>query len=218
MGERFKRKGSFRHFLLQNAISLITLVLFTASAFFTVQVVLMRQQLRYSDPSLFQNGDIVQVFKVVDGDEVRIAVSDAADPETSSTVVRLLGIKSFDATVSDPMLSEYGKICFDYLKSCAEGKLARLEIPEKRLGDKGRLLGTLFLEDETGAYTLDLCSELIARGYTLVYTRYDFERMQTYLEIQNRAKQDHSGFWGNPRIASKAEALNMIWMEEKTGD
>lgn len=206
-------KSRIALFLEQYNISLLTVILLAASLYFFVGAHRMRSATTASNPHLFSTGDIVDIVNVVDGDEVLIG-----DGEGNNTLFRLLGIKSFSATVSDPLLSEYGKICFTYLKAKTANQTARLEIADKGLDTEGRLLGTLFLKDSQGAYTVDLGLDLVQKGYTLVYTRFDFAGMKGYLDIQKLAQEEKAGLWSNERITARALALQLLWDEEKQND
>jgi endonuclease YncB( thermonuclease family) len=194
-------------------ICILTAGLLGCSAFFFIGAQRTRSLTEADHPELFADGDIVEVLKVIDGDELLIG-----DDRDGTTKFRILGIKSFSATVSDPLLSEYGKICFDYLDAVVVGKKARLLVADKGLDDEGRLLGTLFTEDGDGEYMSDLAVDLLGKGYTLVYTRFDFPEMAEYLDVQRRAKQANTGFWSNERIAARAESMLLLWKEEKNRD
>jgi len=192
---------------------MIILCLLSAALYFTFGVQRLLDRIHSSNPDAFTTGDIVTVVDVIDGDELLIE-SQAGVP----TRLRLLGIKSFSPTVSDPLLSEYGKICFDYLKARVSDQPVRLEIAEKVLDGEGRLLGTLFLKNPAGAYTIDLARDLVDKGYTLVYTRYRFEKMADYLAAQQGARALYNGFWSNDIITVRSLALLKLWEEEAAND
>ncbi|MHC4119191.1 MAG: thermonuclease family protein [Planctomycetota bacterium] len=206
-------KSRIAPFLAQHNISILTGILLAASLYFFVGANRMRSATTASNPHLFSTGDIVDIVNVVDGDEVLIG-----DGKGNNTLFRLLGIKSFSATVSDPLLSEYGKICFTYLKAKTANQKAGLEIADKELDTEGRLLGTLFLKGSQGEYTVDLGLDLVRKGYTLVYTRFDFAGMKDYLGVQKLAQEEKAGLWSNERIAARALALQLLWDEEKQND
>lgn len=200
-------------FLGKHNIRILTFLLVIASAYFFTGAQKIRSITSASNPELFSNGDIVNIIEVIDGDEVLIG-----DGKGGNTLVRLLGIQSFSSTVSDPLLSGYGQICFQYLKTRTMEQKAKIEISSKRLDNEGRLLGTLFLLDTQNTYTVDLALELVEKGYTLVYTKYDFANMNDYLQIQNQAKQQNAGFWSDERIQEKALSLQVLWDEERLND
>jgi len=226
MNQNIKRPGKLAkciRFLGKYSVSILTVSLLLASGFFIMQVNQLKASLRKSHHEVFKTGDRIRILEILDGDEMLIKRDEgsddlAAEKGDNETVVRLLGIKSFNPSVSDPLLSQYGKICFQYLKARAEGQMATIDIPEKRLGGRGRLIGTVFLKDSSGAFTVDLAGDLIEKGYTLVYTKYDFDNMEEYLRVQADARERLSGFWSNAGIAAKADSLNLIWQEGRTDD
>jgi len=191
-------------------MSILACVLLTMSGYFywgSRQRQAITETIR---PELFNSGDLVDVVMAVDGDEVIIG-----NGAGETTKFRILGIKSFNPTLRDPLILEYGKICFDYLKRVAVGKQARLVVSDKRVDNEGRLLGTLFLEGTDGKYDLNLATDLISKGYTLVYTRFDFPGMDAYLGAQRKARETGEGFWMNDRIAARADSLLLLWNQEK---
>jgi len=200
-------------FWAKHNITLITLCLFSVSIFYTIGVQRMLERINSSNPEAFGSGDIVSVVGVIDGDELLIE-----NQEGVPTRLRILGIKSFSPTLSDPLLSEYGKICFDYLKAKVTRQRARLHIPNKVLDAEGRLLGTLFLEEAPDAYTLDLALDLVDRGYSLVYTKYEFANMAAYLAVQQRARANYNGFWSSDVVSARAISLLKLWEEERADD
>jgi endonuclease YncB( thermonuclease family) len=197
-------------YLQKNSVTILACVLLCAAASFFVQAQQIRATTRYSNPEAFEDGDIVTVIEIVDGDDVMIERRDG-----TKTRLRLLGIDAFGATVSDPLLLEYGRICMQYLSARSKGKPARLSVSAKRIGDKGRLLGALFLADASEEFTLDIGLELVRKGYALAYTRYAFESEIEYLSGEAHARRDKSGFWSDPVVSSRAAALKRLWDAER---
>lgn len=202
----------FAALLARYFLRTLALVLLAASLFFTTSVEITRRNTMAKDPDAFHEGDTVTIVKVVDADEVVVRAGER------QTLVRLLGIKSFSATITDPGVSQYGKICFDYLKSRALDQSALIQLGDTKSDSRDRLLAYLMLKDDSGAYTVDLGKELVEKGYTLVYTRYDFTRQEDYLATQFDAREDARGFWANGAIRTKAELLDIVWREEKQND
>lgn len=204
---------SIRTFLAKYNITIVIFILFSASVFYLIGAQRMMSLVHSSNPDAFSTGEIVRIVGVIDGDEVLIE-----NNEGTTTRLRVLGIKSFSSTVSDPTLSEYGKICFHYLKAKVDGQRAKLDIPDKTLDGEGRLLGMLFLKDTEGEYVVDMGLDLVSKGYSLVYTRYDFAHMQPYLAIQQEAQKNGAGFWSNEVIAARSMSLLKLWEEERLSD
>ncbi len=200
-------------FWAKHNITIITLCLLSVSIYYYIGVQRMLERINSSNPDSFVSGNIVTIAGIIDGDELLIE-----NQEGIPTRLRLLGIKSFSPTLSDPLLSEYGKICFEYLKTKATDQKARLQIAPEVLDGEGRLLGTLFLEDHQGTHTVDLALDLVDNGYTLVHTRYDFTKMADYLAVQQGAKTSYHGFWSNEIVSTRALSLLKLWEEERVND
>ena len=196
----------FRAYLAQNYLNLVSFVLLALSLFYFVQV----QQLRFATlsnhPELFEDGETVTIIKVIDGDELRIR------NDRGSTRVRLLGIQSFDPTARDLVLAEYGKICVDVLEQDFIGATAKLKMSETGIDGEGRLLASLFVNESKK----ELAYELVEQGLTIVYTKYDFPKMDEFLKLQEQAKQERVGLWTNDRVAARAESMQRLWDQERT--
>jgi endonuclease YncB( thermonuclease family) len=212
-GRNRSRALAFAGWLWHHLMGALTVVLACASVFFYIGAERLRAANTPSNPGLFADGDVIEVLKAIDGDEVLVAKGAEA-----RTVVRVLGIKAFSASASDPLVSGYGQICVTHLRKSVVGKSARLDVPPQRVGNQGRLLATVFVRGAEGSGETDLGLDLVRRGYALVYTRFDFARMEAYLSAQNEAKANGVGLWADERIRSRAESLLRIWREEKRYD
>ena len=207
-----RAKSRIHTFILKYNIGILSCLFFLASAIFYIKAERIRSITKPNNPDAFLDRDIVIIKDVIDGDELLI------EKDGVQTNLRLLGIKSFNPSLSDPLVSEFGQVCFQYLISKAKGQKASIKIPEKRVGGEGRLLGTLFLSDKSQNYQNDLSKDLISKGYSMVYTRYDFELMPEYLKVENQARDEKNGFWGNDNISNRAISMKKIWEEEKLID
>jgi endonuclease YncB( thermonuclease family) len=198
-----------RH-LARHNITVLTVVLASAAACYYCGAYRLRAKTKYSNPEAFSDGDEVVITEVIDGDDVLIRGEGGEKTRT-----RILGIDTFSPTLSDPLLSEYGKICVQHLRARAKGRKALLRIPQKQLGNTGRLLGTLFLKEEGREEPIDIGLDLVRKGYALVYTRYPFTGMDAYLAVESEARAAKSGFWSDPNVTARAAALKMLWAEER---
>ena len=138
------------------------LFIFSASAIFYIKAERIRSITKPNNPDAFLDGDIVIIKDVIDGDELLI------EKDGVQTNLRLLGIKSFNPSLSDPLVSEFGQVCFQYLISTVKDQKASIKIPEKRVMAKADYLG-LFLSDKSRNYQNDLSKDLISKGYSMVY-------------------------------------------------
>ncbi len=197
-------------YIARHNITVLTIVLASAAAYFYSGACRLRAKTKFSNPEAFSDGDEVTITEVIDGDDVLIRGEGGARTRT-----RLLGIDTFSPTLSDPLLSEYGKICMQHLKARAKGKKVLLRIPQQQLGNTGRLLGTLFLREEGQDEPIDIGLDLVRKGYALVYTRYPFADMDAYLAVEAEARTAKAGFWSDPNVTARAAALKMLWAEER---
>ncbi len=192
-------------YLAKNYINFISICLLLCSIFYFVSIQRVRMATLSSNPELFTDGEMVEVVRAIDGDEVRIKNSQGG------TRLRILGIKSFDASERDMLLTEYGKIAVDYLEQEVVGKRAKLLVAEKRVDNKGRLLATLILEDNNA----DVAKTMVTDGLTLVYTKFSFPAMDDYLAAQNLAQSKKTGLWQNDRVAVRAQSMRNVWDQER---
>ena len=83
-----------------------------ASVYFSLGVERMKAAITHTDASAFADGDEVKIIAVIDGDELSVRSQTGR-----TTVVRLLGIKSFHRTSYDRLFGQYGRQSFDHLTS-----------------------------------------------------------------------------------------------------
>ena len=194
----------------KHSLNVITFGLLLSSLFFYASIQPVRNRALASNPELFKDGQMVLVSKVIDGDELRI------ENDAGSTRMRLLGIQSFDASANDFRISEIGKVCVDYLESNYVGQQVRLEISPKGIDDDGRLLGTLWIPGDTpGEPETDLVLDLVAKGMTLVYLKYDFAEIENYKQVQETARIDKQGLWASERVSTRAASMLRLWEQER---
>lgn len=197
----------FKNYLLE----ILSVLMLTAALFFFINVQKIKVNLKNTNPELFSNNEQVIITQVIDSDEVMIK-----SPQGAKAVLRIMGIKSFSSTTSDPAILEYGKICFNYLQQLTLNKSAILKLPKKRIIDKkGRLIAYLFLQAKDETFSVDIGKSLVQKGLSMVYTKFDFAKMSEYLDTEAEAKQEHTGFWSNKIIKSRVESLKKIWLAEK---
>jgi len=193
-------------------LEVLSLVMLTAALVFYLDVQQMKSKLNESNPEMFSTGDMVTVVKAIDGDEVIVQNADGF-----RVIVRILGVKSFSPTISDPKLPEYGKIAYNHLGARLKGKSVRLELNDPKVDGKKRLLSYLYLKEDSGK-EVDIGKELVEKGYSLVYLRYDFSNIQDYIKVEQTAENTSTGFWSNSTIVKRSQALKRIWLEEKLQD
>ncbi|MHB8880679.1 MAG: thermonuclease family protein [Thermodesulfovibrionales bacterium] len=180
----------------------LIIILLSASAFFGVNVMQQRRSIHKAAGSL-ENGDLVQLLSVVDGDTVVVG-KEGADNVT----VRILGIKAFESKLEHDIVAPYGRASEDAIRRTASGKYFRIMLNVPPKDDRGRTLATLFSGDQ------DLGLWLVQQGLVLVYTVYPFPAMPVYLQEQEKARSASRGFWENSEVTARANALMQEWQRQ----
>jgi len=182
----------------------IITVLVVCSLFFTYHVVTFKKGLTAGAGDIrVASGDTVTFVKAIDGDEIAVQAGDA------NFVVRILGIKAFDPTVNDPQMAGIAARSVAYLDRRLSGRRPSLEFSAFKTDRRKRVLAYVVVEGE------DLGRQMVAEGLALVYTLYPFDRMVRYQEIEDRARKEKIGLWGNPVAVERADLLKVIWEQEQ---
>ena len=179
-----------------------------ASVYFSLGVERMKAAITHTDASAFADGDEVKIIAVIDGDELSVRSQTG-----QTTVVRLLGIKSFHRTSYDRLFGQYGRQSFDHLTSRWLNRTVKLRLGRTRVDDRQRLLA--YLEWGEGNVSTDVGQDLVSRGFSLVYTAYPFNREQPYLKAEDVALTEKRGLWANAAMVSRIRGLQAIWAEKR---
>lgn len=184
---------------------LLIVALLSSATFFAVTVEGRRRQWRPSDGLVVESGTEVVALDVIDGDELAVRAG------TEVFVVRLLGIKAFDAKANDPVVSGLGLEAEQGLRAATLGKL-RVVYDEYKQDRAKRVLA--YLESDDG----DVGQRLVSEGKALVFLRYPFSREAPYLAAESKARSRAEGLWGNPKAAMRAMALGAAWKAQRDDD
>lgn len=177
------------------------LALTTAAVFFGIHAERMRRSAHHSSANL-ENGALVHLVNVIDGDTVVVAETDKAP-----VAVRILGIKAFEAKVERDPGATYGRLAMEALDRLLGQRSIRvlLNVPPK---DKyGRHIATLWVGDQ------DVGLGLVRDGLALVYPVYPFAAMTVYLQAQELARAGRRGLWASNEMTARAQALMAEWQE-----
>lgn len=184
---------------------LLIWALLSAAAFFAISAEQGRRDRRPKVDGIVESGTEVVAVEVIDGDEL-VVRSDA-----QVFVVRLLGIKAFDAKANDPVVSGLGAAARQALSTATTGPL-HVVYEEPRKDKAGRLLAYVHAADG------DVGARLIAQGHALAYVRYPFSREPSYLAAEGAARAKAAGLWSNPKAVVRATALGATWRAQRDDD
>ncbi|MDA3864080.1 MAG: thermonuclease family protein [Deltaproteobacteria bacterium] len=205
-----KIKNKLIYLFTSYFIIVFSFFLLGVSTFYYINAENYRLKLKEKNVSFFKNGQLVKISKIIDGDELQVQ----ADNE-KNTVIRLLGIKSFKPG-NDFLFPDFGKKCMKFMNTNALNRKARIEIGKTKTDSKKRILARLLVFNQnSGKYDRDVATQLLSRGLTIVYTKYPFSRIREYLQVENLARKNKLGIWGNKHSIDVAIALKKKWLKEQ---
>jgi endonuclease YncB( thermonuclease family) len=120
-------------------------------------------------------------------------------------VIRILGIKSLEASIEKDVVAPYGQAAIDTLQRLMANQPVRVLLHSTPKDRYGRYIAMLYVDDQ------DIGLRLIKEGLALVYTVYPFPAMSFYLQEQELAKAGRRGLWANTEVTSRALALIREW-------
>jgi micrococcal nuclease len=133
-----------------------------------------------------------EVVAHVDGDTVRVRISNP--PETLSAVetVRMLGVDTPETVHPSRPVEMFGKEAGDFTKARLLGKNVLLAFDWDLRDRYGRILCYIYTED-------GVChnAALIREGYAHAYTRFTFQFMEEFRELEREAREQKRGLWAD---------------------
>jgi endonuclease YncB( thermonuclease family) len=174
-------------------------LLLGASLFYGVSVEQVRRSVTKGGGKI-DSGSIVSLVRVIDGDTVLVAQSDQ-----QPVLVRILGIKAFDASIAKDVAAPYGQATIDTLSRSLQDRPIRVLLHATPKDRHGRYIAMLYVEDQ------DIGLRLVKDGLVPVYTVYPFPAMSLYLQEQDLARAGRRGFWANDEVTTRALALLNEW-------
>ncbi len=182
-------------------------VLLGASIFFTANIISFKEDLGKSSKDInIESGKTVKIVKIIDGDEV------SAKFNNEKFIIRILGIVSYDTTINDPQVGNIAKLALNYLEKTLLNQDVIILYDEFKKDPKNRLLAYIH-KDET-----DIGEKMVEMGVSLVFTKYLFSRLNSYLLVETDAIVNKRGLWGIPDVAKRSLKFKKIWEKERTED
>ena len=190
---------------LNGVLTAIAVFFFCASLFFTVKIVSFKKNLAPgAGAAAIKTGQTAVVSNIIDGDEVAVRVGG------DDLVVRLLGIYSYDTTISDPVVQPMARMSYLYLDQTLRNRKVEIVFDELKFDSRKRMLAYLH-KDGT-----DIGLEMIGKGLSLAYTKYPFSRMSPYLLAEEKARREKTGLWADGKLAVRSLQLRELWDAERT--
>jgi micrococcal nuclease len=174
-------------------------LLLSASLFYGFNVNKMQRSMHGSEGKV-NSGDVVTLERVIDGDSV-VVVQEGQKPAS----IRILGIKTLEASIEKDVVAPYGQAAVDTLKRLMANRSVRILLHSTPKDRYGRYIAMLYVDDQ------DIGLRLVKEGLALVYTVYPFPAMSFYLQEQDLARAGRRGLWANAEVTSRALALIREW-------
>jgi endonuclease YncB( thermonuclease family) len=124
-----------------------------------------------------------EVLKVIDGDTVEL---------NTIGKVRLIGVDTPETVHPRKKLEYLGPEASRFLSELAHGKKVRIEYDDQRKDKYGRILGYLYLNDNTS-----LNEQIIKEGFSSAYIKYKFKKSEDYQILEAIAKTKRKGLWAH---------------------
>lgn len=182
----------------------LVVLLGAASLFFTWETTTFKRTLKSKPGDLvIESGATAKFEMAIDGNEFKAVMGDR------SIVIRILGIRSFEASANDPRVSGFGSQAAMLIADALRDGEFNLIFDELKKDPKDRILTYV---EKNGK---DLGAELVRQGVVMVYTEFEFSRMEDYLSLEGDAQQRKAGLWGRPEAARRAKLLKKKWEREE---
>jgi micrococcal nuclease len=182
-------------------------ILAVSTVYFVASVEQRRAALRSSGAVDVESGTEVRLSRVMDADEVSVHTADG-----EAFVVRMLGIKGFSTTASEPGVSGLGQEAMASLERALANEQIVLVYDELKLDSSGRVLAYLEVEGR------DVGQLLVERGHVVTYTRYPFSREGAYQGAEAEARSERLGLWGNDKAVERVQGWQATWQAARAAE
>lgn len=177
----------------------LTGALAVAGTFFAVSVELRRAELAVEEDAVINDGDVVNVVMILNGDEIMV------EKGGRRARLRMLGIHSFDPVVNERQITAFGHASVNFLNSQILNQQVTVTFGDPVKDQRGRYLAYV---DKGGT---DINYLMVEEGIAMVYTEYKTDREAIYLSVELQAVRRGRGIWGGSKSAARIRALRHEW-------
>jgi endonuclease YncB( thermonuclease family) len=174
-------------------LSVASIVIFFLISFFFIQLFLRERPPRLPEKSDKKGCDFQSVSRVIDGDTFDTGRGQR---------IRLIGVDTPE--ISDPRkpVEWFAREASKKLKEWIDGEPVCLkkDIDKTRDTDKyGRLLSYVWKYDDNETNTFFVNAEIIKQGYGFAYTRFPFQYLDDFRELERQARENNRGLWNREK-------------------
>jgi micrococcal nuclease len=133
-----------------------------------------------------------EVVAHVDGDTVRVRISNPPEALSAVETIRMLGVDTPETVHPGRPVELFGKEASDFTKTRLLGKNVLLAFDWDLRDRYGRILCYIYTED-------GVChnAALIREGYAHAYTRFTFQFMEEFRKLEKEAREQKRGLWAD---------------------
>jgi micrococcal nuclease len=131
-----------------------------------------------------------KVTRHVDGDTVELQIENPPPPLKNVEKIRMIGVDTPETVHPNMDVEFFGKEASDFTKNALLGKPVFLAFDWETRDKYGRLLAYIYLADGS-------ChnAELIRQGYAHAYTRFPFQFIEEFRNLEQQARAAKRGLW-----------------------
>jgi micrococcal nuclease len=133
-----------------------------------------------------------EVVDHVDGDTVRVRISNPPQGLGAVETIRLIGVDTPETVHPSRPVEAFGKEASDFTKARLLDQPVRLAFDWDLRDRYGRLLAYIYTADGR-------CfnARLVSEGYGHAYTRFSFQFMDEFRALEQEARGEKRGLWGD---------------------
>jgi micrococcal nuclease len=133
-----------------------------------------------------------EVIDHVDGDTVRVRIPNAPETVRAVETIRLIGVDTPETVHPSKPVERFGKEASDFTRERLLGKSVYLAFDWDLRDRYGRLLAYIYT-GEGRCFNAFLVQE----GYGFAYTRFPFQFMEEFRALEQQARNEKRGLWGD---------------------
>jgi micrococcal nuclease len=133
-----------------------------------------------------------EVIDHVDGDTVRVRIPNAPGNVGAVETIRLIGVDTPETVHPSKPVERFGKEASDFTRAGLLGTRVYLAFDWDLRDRYGRLLAYIYTADGRCFNAV-----LIREGYGFAYTRYPFQFMEEFRALEQQARAEKRGLWGD---------------------
>lgn len=136
-----------------------------------------------------------EVADHVDGDTVRVRITRPPAGLGVVETIRMLGVDTPETVHPNRAVERFGKEASDFTKARLLNKNVYLAFDWDLRDRYGRLLAYIYTGDDAGKPAC-FNAALIREGYAHAYTRFAFQFADEFRALEQEARQERRGLWG----------------------